>query len=182
VDEKREMLKKIADLEYQFLSKINATNPECKREATFKFMRISRFYPYSEEVLLSYMEDLERARKEGRNPLYEKYACMEGKVNVAEEKREIIEKIVEIEKSWINELHKKYPHVIEDRGKDFQKYLSCELSTFSLRTLKSYLEDVERAAKMGRNLALESYHYTFSQLGYSSLEEVEEKLKREKGL
>ncbi len=53
---KEDLLRKIAEKEYQFFSEINAENPECKRENTFKIMRISRFYPFSEDTLLSYLK------------------------------------------------------------------------------------------------------------------------------
>lgn len=172
-----EVLKEIAEREYRFFERLQPTNSECKREKTFKFMRISRFYLYSLETLLSYLNDLIEAEKEGRNPLYEKYACMEGRLEISEDKRGLIERIVQIEKSWIEELHGKYPHAIENKP-EFQRYLACELSTFSVQTLERYLEDVERAKEAGKNLALESYLYTFSRLGYSSLEDVEEKFKK----
>ena len=175
--EKEEILRKIADMEYQLFSRINATNPDCKREGTFKFMRIARFYPLSEDTLLSYLRDLEEASRRGKNPLWEKYACMEGRISVGdEEKRGIINKIVEIEKGWVEELHRKYPHVVELK-EDFSKYLGCELATFSISTLKKYLNDLYLALKQRRNLAYESYQYTFSHLGYHSLEEVENKMK-----
>ena len=175
--EKDELLRKIAEKELQFFLKLNAKNPECKKEDTFKFMRIARFYPYSFLTLSSYFQDLEKYERERKNPLWEKYRCMEGKISIPQEKMEILRKIVDIETLWILELHKKYPHAIQSKDEDFQRYLMCELSTFSLNTLVFYLSDIEHAMEEGRNLAYESYLYTFTNLGYSSLDEVEEKMR-----
>ncbi len=176
--DKGELLKRIAEKEYAFFSRLRIENRECERERTFKFMRIARFYPYSTETLLSYLRDLENAERENHNPLLEKYACIEGKRDIPKENMELLQKIVDIEAAWIRELHLSYPHAIQDVSAEFQRYLLCELATFSQDTLRSYMEDLERALKRGKNLAYESYLYTFTQLGYSSLEEVEERMKK----
>ncbi|MCD6275621.1 MAG: DUF4125 family protein [Thermoplasmata archaeon] len=176
--EKKEILKKIADLEYTFFSKLKMLNQECDRERTFKFMRIARFYPFSQETLEAYLNDLENARLRGDNPLYKKYRCIEmGSTWLDEDKRKLIEQILQIETNWIKELREKYPHVIRDSVNEFRRYLECELSTFSPITLERYLKDVSLAYQEGRNLGYESYLYTFSQLGYKSLEDVERKMR-----
>lgn len=69
-------------------------NFECKREKMFKFMCIFCFYLYFLEILFFYLDDLIEVEKEGRNLLYEKYVCMEGRMGIFEDKRGLIERIV----------------------------------------------------------------------------------------
>ncbi|AGB04753.1 hypothetical protein AciM339_0878 [Aciduliprofundum sp. MAR08-339] len=174
---KDELLEKIVKLEYQMFEQLKTNNEECKRKNTFFLMRKARFYPLSEKTLNMYLEDLKEAEVRGENPLLMKYRCMEMGIFRA---GEMIEDIVKIESEWMAELMKKYPHVFAKRIEDFERYLRCELLTFSVETLKGYYGDVRNMKRMGVNMAELSYEYLFRKMGYGSIREVNES--REKGL
>lgn len=100
-----------------------------------------------------------------------------------EEHQILIQKIMEIETKWQNELREKYPNIFKDnkarsKGLNFEKYLKCELETYSPLTIEYYYRDVSNAEKVGRNLSLEGYEYMFKELNYNSLEEVNKKINR----
>ncbi len=173
------LLKEIVDREFRmFQSLLVEGLDRCKdNPKTFRLVRTSYFSVFSEETLLSYLEDLKRAEKEGRNLLEEKYARMDGKIP-SSGKDPRIEEIVSIRSSWMRELALKYPGVFEfDEGK-FANYSRSELETYSGRTLELMLQDHRRALDEGRNLIREQYDLMFGRIGLS-LEELEER-RREK--
>ncbi len=174
---KKKLLKQIIELEYEMFQQVITNNQKCKdRPETFKITREARFYPLSAETLSSYLGDLQQAKKEGRNLLMEKYARMDNLIPPMNS-NPLIEKIVEIEGKWIEKLSVKYPRIFSSKPESFKSYLSCELETFSDRTLELYFKDVSKAKGEGKNLAEESYVYLFQKIGYSSIEELEGKLK-----
>lgn len=146
-------------------------NPE-----TFKINREARFYPFSLEMLNSYPEDLKEAFAKGRNLLLEKYARIDGLIPPLRI-NPLITEIVKIESRWIGELSEKYPDIFSKDPEEFKTYLSCELETFSFRTLELYLRDLKSALDKGTNLAEASYKYLFKKIGFSSFEELNEKIK-----
>ncbi|MCD6420265.1 MAG: DUF4125 family protein [Synergistetes bacterium] len=172
--DKESLLKEIADVEYNFFKRINMENEECKREKTFKRMRMVRFYPLSVNTLESYLNDLKMASVSNTNPLREKYICIDKHLPV---ENPLIDRIVEIESGWMNELREKYPHIFVNKGDEFKTYLKCELTTFSKETLKLYHEDVANMKDNGTNMAEVSYTYLFEKIGYNSLQEAEESQK-----
>ena len=172
--DKEGLLKEIANVEYNFFKRINMENEECKREKTFKRMRIVRFYPLSVNTLESYLNDLKMASVNNTNPLREKYICIDKHLPV---ENPLIDRIVEIESRWMNELREKYPHIFVNKGDEFKTYLKCELATFSKETLKLYHEDVANMKDNGINMAEVSYTYLFKKIGYNSLQEAEESQK-----
>jgi len=98
-----------------------------------------------------------------------------------EEHKILIQKIIEIETRWQNELIEKYPNIFKtkvnrSKGLNFEKYLRSELETYPPLTIEYYFRDVLNAEKEGRNLALEGYEYMFKELNYSSLEEANKKM------
>jgi hypothetical protein len=168
--EKEELLDRIVELEYEMFDKLKTKNEECKRKGTFALMRKSRFYPLSEGTLKSYIHDLEVALLHNQNLLAVKYKCIELGSFV---KDELVEEIVKIEVEWMRELKNRYPHIIENKIEDFERYLRCELLTFSSSTLESYYMDVKGLKEKSLNMAEISYLYLFKRIGYNSLEEVE---------
>jgi len=98
-----------------------------------------------------------------------------------EEHKILIQKIIEIETRWQNELIEKYPNIFKtkvngSKGLNFEKYLKSELETYPPLTIEYYFRDVSNAEKEGRSLALEGYEYMFKELNYSSLEEANQKI------
>lgn len=108
---------------------------------------------WSEATLESYLNDLEEAKKAGRNLMTEKYARMEGLIpHINPEALPLIDKIVEIECRWLSELAEKSPHLKPARpiySKDdtpfavsSETYARGELETYSKKTLDLYLRDL----------------------------------------
>ena len=168
---------------------------------TFEIMRHSQAMSWSEETLESYLEDLQNARKDKRNLLTEKYARMMESTAPLEHARiesllppldpevpEIVDRIVTILIDWEEEVIEKYPYVAS-RGRplrttedtpyatSIETYLRGELSTYSPRTLKLYLENVLRQKAEKVNGSEVIHTNTVKRYGYKSLDDANEKIK-----
>lgn len=167
-----ELINDIIDIEWFMLQNVNASNPNScqERPNAFRFMRWVSFSVFPENVLKSYLEDLEQAVREGRNLMIEKYARMENKIN-ALKNNPLIYDIIKIEKKWMDELKKKYPSLFNKETNEFHKYFSCELETYSDRTIELFYNTVSQAENENRNLAEERYTNLFRKLGYLSIED-----------
>ena len=172
---REELSKNIIEIELDMFKQVRTAEPSlCKDHPdTFKVMRGMPHSSLSTETLESYLEDLHKAKTEGRNLLTEKYARMDNRIPPLKT-NPIIDDIVEIEDRWMKELSEKYPHTFKG-GLGFKIYLSSELETYSDKTLELYFEDISKVEKEGRNLAEEQYTILFQKLGYSSIAEVEKK-------
>ena len=172
---REELLNEIIEIELRMFDQVRTSEPSlCKdRPGTFKVMRGMTHSVLSTKTLQSYLEDLQKAKAEGRNLLTEKYARMDNRIPPLKS-NPIIDNIVEIEARWMEELSQKYPRTFK-RGPGFKIYLSSELETYSDETLKLYFGDVSRAEKEGRNLTEERYTKLAKQIGYGSIDELEGK-------
>jgi hypothetical protein len=172
---REELSKSIIEIELDMFERVRTAELSlCKdRPETFKVMRGMAHYGLSTETLESYLEDLHKAKAEGRNLLTEKYARMD-KIIPPLKTNPIIDDIVEIEARWMEELSEKYPHTFKG-GPTFKIYLSCELETYSDKTLELFFEDISKSEKKGRNLTEEQYTMLFQKIGYSSIDEAEKK-------
>jgi len=172
---REELLNEIIEIELRMFDQVRTSEPSlCKdRPGTFKVMRGMTHSVLSTKTLQSYLEDLQKAKAEGRNLLTEKYARMDNRIPPLKT-NPIIDDIVEIEAHWMEELSQKYPRTFK-RGPGFKIYLSSELETYSDETLKLYFGDVSRAEKEGRNLTEERYTKLAKQIGYGSIDELEGK-------
>ncbi|MFX0018445.1 MAG: DUF4125 family protein [Promethearchaeota archaeon] len=173
---KKNILKKILKIELEMFENVRTSQPSLCQEnsVTFKLMREMNHSALSYNVLKSYLEDLKAAKSKGRNLMTEKYARMNNiipplKVNP------LIQKIVSIELNWMNELFNRYPLSINHKPEYFSRYLSCELETYSDRSIELYVNDIELAKNSGINLAKVRFDHLIKKLGYSSLEEFESK-------
>lgn len=147
----------------------------CKeRPEGFKTMREMTHSVLSVQTLKSYLEDLQKAKAEGRNLLKEKYARMDNIISPLKS-NPLIEEIVKIEAHWMRELSEKYPMSFKAGSDVFETYLSCELETYSDKTLELYFRDISKTEKERRNLAEERYTLLFQKIGYRSIAEVERK-------
>jgi len=173
--EYEELMDAIIEIELDMFERVRTAEPSlCKdRPETFKAMRGMTHSVLSAETLESYLEDLHKAKAEGRNLLTEKYARIDDRIPPLKT-NPIIDDIVKIEDRWMKGLSEKYPHAFKG-GPGFKVYLSSELETYSDKTLELYFEDVSKAEKEGRNLAEERYTILFQQIGYSSIAEAERK-------
>ena len=175
---KNKILKKIITIELEMFENVQTSQPSLCQEnpVTFKLMRDMNHSALSYTVLKSYLEDLKTAKSIGRNLMTEKYARINNiipplKVNP------LIKKIVSVESNWMNELSNRYPLRINHKPEYFNRYLSCELETYSDRSIELYENDIELAKKSGISLAKVRFDYLIKKLGYSSLEEFESKRK-----
>ena len=84
-----------------------------------------------------------------------------------------IDAVVDIEAGWMKELQERYLRAFKG-SINFEVCLSSELETYSDETLELYFGDVSRADREGRNLAGEQYTRLFQQIGYGSIDEIEE--------
>ncbi|MFX0025667.1 MAG: DUF4125 family protein [Candidatus Hermodarchaeota archaeon] len=173
---KKYLLKKIVRIELEMFENVRTTQPSlCKENPrVFRLMREMNHSALSYDTLKSYLKDLRTAKSKGRNLMIEKYARMNNiipplKVNP------LIGKIVSIESDWMNILSNQYPLSINYKPEHFTIYFSCELETYSDRTIELYLKDIELAKKNGVSLAKTRFNHLIKQLGYPSLEEFESK-------
>ncbi|MCR5503113.1 MAG: DUF4125 family protein [Lachnospiraceae bacterium] len=167
---------------------------------TFLAMRKSQYLTWTEEMLLSYIDDFNAANARGWNLITEKYARMEESTAPSEyakikdslpvippEKKAIIEEITAIQTGMMEEFAAKYPkaametrviHTSEDTEYDtsYETYLRGEISTYSDRTLLLYGRFLAGIAKEGKNLAEMIIGNSALLYGYRSLEDMESKL------
>ncbi len=175
-----ELLKKIISIELRMFMTVQTSGPTTCQEQpeAFKLTRKAGFYVLSHETLESYINDLQEAMEENRNLIELKYARIDGLIPPLSD-NPLIEKIVEVEGRWLKELEKKYPSTFRGRA-DFATgvYLRSELETYSDRTLELYYKDICQALAEGRNLTAERYTYLFKQIGYNSIEDMEQERKK----
>jgi hypothetical protein len=167
---------------------------------TFEINRSSQATNWSEATLKSYLSDLTKAVKSGRNLLTEKYARMMQSTSPSEyaaiehlvppleaEAIALIDKITEIVLEWEDILQKKYPFILK-RGRpihssddtpfvtSLETYLRGELATYSLKTLRSYYEDILQQKSENVNGSEVILKFMVKRYGYDSLVEANEKL------
>ena len=163
-------------------------------------MRKSQYQTWTSDMLRSYIGDFRRANQEGWNLISEKYARMMASTApdrflqikdslpvLPEAKQEIIEEIVKIQVSWMEEFASKYPkaagnarviHTKEDTPyhTSYETYLRGELSTYSHMTLDLYGRFIADLYRKEQNLAEMTMENTATLYGYTSLDDLESKL------
>ena len=183
---KRQIIEEILDLELEMFLSVNAREKAACQEDPdgFRFYRGCMFSVWSLETLMSYRDDVLRAKEEGRNLVTLKYARMEGLIPQQNDS-ELIEKIVEIQIRWTREMAVKYPHVqsqsrsIEDdspQSTSTKTYLRGELETYSESTLELHHRDLLEIIERGENLSEKMCAAMVEGAGFSSLEAAEKTL------
>lgn len=177
-DDKVELIEHIIGIELDMFERLRTDEPSlCKdKPEAFKAMRGMTHSVLSVKTLESYLEDLTKAKSEGRNLVAEKYARMDNQIPPLKA-NPVIDDITKCESRWMRELSQKFPHVFKGQLDDFENYLSSELETYSDKTLEFYFRDVSKAEEEKRNLAEERYNKLFQQIGYASIAEADEKAK-----
>jgi len=176
-EEKRnreESLKNIIQIEMAMFQQVRTIEPSLcqERVETFKEMREMTHSVLSTETLESYLNDLRKAESKGRNLLRDKYARMQDLIPPLKT-NPVIDKICEFETSWMMKLSVKFPKTFQ-AGPNFGNYLSCELETYSDRTINLYFRDVLKADYEEKNLGEERYAKLAIDLGYNSLDHMVE--------
>lgn len=164
----------------------------------FHQMRASQFMAWPEDLLRSYLDDLDEANRVGRNLVTEKYARMMAST-APDEYRERIEpfiprlsdervarqeRVIAVQVAWARDFRGRYPKLgaamrvlttAEDTPEDtsFETYLRGELGTYSDRTMALYEAMVEDLQAAGRNLTEQTVANTVRLGGFADLEEAE---------
>ena len=164
----------------------------------FHQMRASQFMTWPEDLLRSYLDDLDEANRVGRNLVTEKYARMMAST-APDEYRERIEpfiprlsderiarqeRVITVQVAWARDFRGHYPRLgaamrvlttAEDTPEDtsFETYLRGELGTYSDRTMALYEAMVEDLQAAGRNLTEQTVADTVRLGGFADLEEAE---------
>ncbi len=177
---REQLLEEVVSLELRMFMVIEPVIPSACQEQpeAFKLMRAASHAVLSDETLESYLNDLEEAVDESRNLVELKYARIDHLIPALSDSP-LIDEIVETESAWLKELEQKYPNTFVGRS-DFaiSTYLRSELETYSDRTLQLYHKDIQKAKEEGRNLVGERYTYLFQQIGYDSIEAMEQERKK----
>lgn len=164
---------------------------------TFVIMRLSQFRSWDTEVVESYLQDLEDAKACGRNLVMEKYAHMMAQTDpdyyaqivhllppVSDAVKEMAKTITMQYVQWEKEIEIQYPHVRSqgrpvdgvalDGTTSITNYLTCELYTYSEKTLMLFLQSILKKPELNR------YKYSMEIMakayGYQSLDEAEKAL------
>lgn len=170
---------------------------ECQDDRiTFDKMRKSQFMAWTKAVCESYRHDLVSARQSGRNLIAEKYAHMMKETSPAEylqikhllpavsiEAELLVEKIVAAHLRWHEAYTQEFPYLAAAGrpAKNIQAetsvevYLRGELLTYSVNTLRLYLEMVQEYEKKNINLSRLIQQNTVQFYGYTTLEDAEQK-------
>ena len=198
--DQQKIIDDICALEWEMFSCVNNAGgkADCQQDPVFfKKMRVCQFENWNAPLLESYRNDLVEARQTGRNLLTEKYAWMMSWTHpeefarirpslpqISQEKRELVEKIVNIQLPWEEEVDRRYPYMrahgrplTQDESRSriasFEVYLSGELLSYSEKTLHAYVDWLNQLLLGGRNMALMVAESTARSYGFPSLAEAE---------
>lgn len=166
----------------------------------FEIMRRSHFLAWKDEIVESYYEDLIKAKQEGRNLVFEKYAFMMEETAPQEyeeikgslppvslEKQIQINTLIFVQTKWAKEFEKNYP-AYAGKGRpvyrteavpgetSIETYLRGELSSYGDHTLQLCMKFIEECTETGNNLISITRENMAKMYGYTSLEDVEKKL------
>lgn len=202
---KASLINELVSLEWEAFDKVEnfGGRADCQDNwSTFSIMRKSQYYTWSEPMLRSYIGDFRRANDAGWNLITEKYARMMESTDpnafyklasqlpiIPNEKKAIIEEIVKIQVSWMENFSNRFPlaagnarsiHTSEDTmyNTSYETYLRGELCTYSDETLDLYGRFIADLCMKDENLAELIMRNTAFLYGYSSLEDLECKLSK----
>lgn len=206
INNKSNLVEQLVKLEWQNFDQVKneGGRADCQDDwGTFSIMRTSQYLTWTNEMLLSYIQDFEDAMAKGWNLITEKYGRMMESTAptryeeiksqfpiLPDEKKAIIEEIVKIQVNWMEEFALKYPymagnsrviHTSEDTlfSTSFETYLRGEMRTYSDRTLDLYGRFIVSYLQAGENLTKDIMTNTALLYGYESLEKAEEMLARQ---
>lgn len=200
---KKELIDEIVKLEWNAFDKVKneGGRANCQDDwNTFSLMRKSQYMTWNEDMLKSYINDFDIANASGWNLITEKYGRMmetttpekykELEPNlpiISQDKKAIMEEIIKIQVSWMEEFALKYPkavlnarsiHTYEDTpfSTSYETYLRGELGTYSDNTLSLYGRFIVDLARNGENLGELTMTNTAFLYGYKSLDDLEKRL------
>jgi hypothetical protein len=179
---REKLIAKIVELELEMFLAVPADGIySCQQEPDgFGLHRRAQFSMWSEDTLQSYLEDLYRAKEDGKNLMTIKYARMEDLIP-REKRNSRIDEIVTVQCGWQREMVGTYPYLmagarplsqLDDTKYDtsFKIYLRGELETYSEGTLELLHRDILKLKKTGVNGSEIIYEHLVKKLGYDSVE------------
>lgn len=193
------LIENIIALEWEAFDKVDneGGRADCQDDyETFYIMRKSQYLIWTKPLLQSFLKDLERAKESGWNLITEKYArmmestCKEEYEKlkdrlpfVSEEKKAVVNQIVQIQVGFMEEFAKEFPrvagnarviHSSEDTyfRTSYETYLRGELLTYSDETLKLYGQMIVALAENKKNPAKMIMENTAKMYGYTDLSEI----------
>lgn len=197
MEDKRELIEKILQEEWQMFISVNdgtGQDPAEKEHPTcrdfpdeFRLHRESKLLPWSCDTLKSYLNDIETAKRKGRNLMTVKYARMDELIP-CENTSPLIDDIADALVLWQKEFINQYPGIMSggrslsggQPGVDwpsFENYLRCELETYSEKTLEFLTKDIDALKAKGESMSDLIYTHLVKAKGYPSLEDAEMKKK-----
>lgn len=201
---KEELVEQIVRLEFEAFDKVQNVGgrASCQNDwATFSIMRKSQYLTWNHTMLLQYLYDFEWEYRKGHNLITEKYGRMMESTApeeyerikgnfpaLSEEKKAIIEQIVQLQVAWMEEFAAKYPYLADNArsvrsaednlyNTSYETYLRGEISTYSDKMLELYGRYVVEHAKAQKNLAFEIMENSTRLYGYADLDAAERFLK-----
>lgn len=193
----------VAKIEFEAFDKVKneGGRASCQDDwTTFKYMRMSQYMTWDQDMLLQYIYDFKISLSKGRNLIEEKYARMMKSTapeeyakfadklpQISDDKNAIIEEIVRMQVEWMEDFSDRYPrlaqnaryiHTSDDNMFDtsYETYLRGELGTYSDKMLELYGRYIVEHATSGKNLAEEIIMNTVHFYGYETFEEANEKI------
>lgn len=193
---------RIVDAEWAMFDNTNneGGRANCQDDwGTFSIMRRSQYYLWPMQLLqllYSYYAD---GMQKGRNFITEKYGYMmestapeefakiKDKLPVVdEEKKKMMESIIQIQVGWMESFAEKYPklsrntrviHTSEDTPfiTSYETYLRGELSTYHMDILAQYGHFIVDIFNKKDNLALKTMNMTTFMYGFASLDDAQKK-------
>ncbi len=198
---KKSVTEKIVELEWEMFSNVSNVGGKASCQSdrqTFQIMRLSQAETWPEEVLASWLNDLETAQKDSRNLMSEKYAWMmessfpdefarisDKLPHIDEDALTMIEEMVNLNLDWKLATEEKYPF-LSGRGRplratqdtpwgtSFETYLRGELKTYSPETVRRLWQHTRNMLQQGVNMAEMELLNQVRRYGYQSLEEAEQ--------
>lgn len=201
--DRNELIDEIVNIEWKMFSTVNNAGGQAscqRRPDTFYIMRSSQFLAWPAEILQSYYEDVKAAEAAHRNICTEKYGYMmeftvpdeyaaikNALPAVAGEKLAKIREMTDINLEWEETVAENYPRMRGNgrplRSKDdsvnfvsVETYFSCELKTYSEKTIDLLYDYTLSCKARGVNMAMQILENTAKAYGYESLEAAEARL------
>lgn len=199
----KELVDTIAKKEFEAFDKVKneGGRASCQNDwPTFSVMRKSQYLTWDRDMLIQYIYDFVREYELGHNLITEKYGRMMESTApkayekiahnfepLSDEKKTIIEQIVDIQMNMLHEFSEEYPglagnarsfHTYEDNivNTSYETYLRGEISTYSDKMLQLYAQYVINSAINGINIAKITIENTAKLYGYDDLNSFEKSI------
>lgn len=201
--DKTQMVEEIVQAEWTAFDKVQGVDgrASCQEDyETFEIMRKSQFLPWGNDLLRSYLRDLEESKRDGRNLITEKYAFMMKSTDpqgfaeiekvlpsISTQREALQEDIITLQVAMMEALYPKYPKFAsqgrslrseEDSlyNTSYETYLRGELSTYSEETLALYWDLIQGHRQGQSNLPLVYMQNVAKLYGYKDVESAEASL------